>query len=68
MKKNEMRQLSTEELEARVGDWQEDLFRAKCNKTIGQATNPLRIRTIRREIARAKTIISEINRNAAEQS
>ncbi len=68
MKKNEMRQLSTEELEARVGEWREDLYRAQCNKTIGQATNPMQIRTMRRQIARAKTIISEINRTAAEQS
>lgn len=68
MKKNEMRQLSAEELEARVGEWQEDLYRAKCNKTIGQATNPMQIRTMRRQIARAITIISEISRNAAEQS
>jgi len=66
MKANEMRQLSAEELEARVTEWQEDLFRARCNQAIGQATDAMQIRTMRRKIARAKTLIHETQQHAAE--
>ena len=63
----EMRQLSPDELGARVTQWQEELFRMRCNQAIGQTTNPSAIRTMRRQIARAKTIINEKQRNAASQ-
>ncbi len=68
MKIDEMRQLSSEELGARVADWQEELFRAKCNKVIGQLTDTTRIRIMRRQIARAMTIVNEMNRNAPDEA
>ncbi len=68
MKLSEMRQLSSEELGARVVEWQEELFRAKCNKVIGQLTDTTRIRIMRRQIARAMTIIHEMNRNAPDEA
>jgi large subunit ribosomal protein L29 len=67
MKTNEMRQLTSEELAARVGEWQEDLYRARCNKVIGQLTDTTRLRVLRRQIARAKTLIHEMMRDAAKQ-
>lgn len=68
MKVNEMRQLSSEELGARVADWQEELFRAKCTKVMGQLTDTTRIRIMRHQIARAMTIINEIKRNAPDEA
>ena len=68
MKINEMRQLSAEELTGRVAEWQEDLFRARCNQVIGQNTDSSRLRIMRRQIARARTLINEMTRNAPEQS
>ncbi len=68
MKINEMRQLSSEELGARVADWQEELFRAKCTKVIGQLTDTTRIRIMRHQIARAMTIINEMKRNAPDEA
>lgn len=68
MKVNEMRQLSSEELGARVSDWQEELFRAKCTKVIGQLTDTTRIRIMRHQIARAMTIINEMKRNAPNEA
>ena len=67
MKTNEMRQLSGDELTARVGEWQEDLYRARCNKVIGQVTDTTRLRLLRRQIARAKTLIHEMMHDAAKQ-
>lgn len=68
MKVNEMRQLSSEELGARVADWQEELFRAKCTKVIGQLTDTTRIPIMRHQIARAMTIINEMKRNAPDEA
>jgi ribosomal protein L29 len=62
-----MRQLSAEELNVRVAQWQEELFRMRCNQTIGQNTDTSRIRVMRRQIAQAKTIINEMQRHAASQ-
>ncbi|HEX9842668.1 MAG TPA: 50S ribosomal protein L29 [bacterium] len=67
MKVTEMRQLSAEELNVRVAQWQEELFRMRCNQTIGQNTDTSRIRVMRRQIAQAKTIINEMQRHAASQ-
>jgi len=67
MTATEMRQLNPVELNARVGEWQEELFRMRCNQSIGQTTNTSTIGTMRRQIARAKTIINEMERNAASQ-
>lgn len=66
MKVIEMRRLSAEELQARVTGWQEDLFRSRCNQKIGQVTDTMQIRRMRRQIARAKTLINEMQQHAAE--
>ncbi len=62
----DMRALSAEELNARVGGWEEELFRARSNKVVGQLNNPNIITSLRRTIARAHTIIKEAGSNAAE--
>ena len=67
MKPSEMRQLSAEELGVRVTQWQEELFRLRCSKAIGQGGDTNRLRTMRRQIARAQTILSEMQRHAASQ-
>ena len=67
MKPIEMRKLSADELAARVGDWQQELFRMRCNQVIGQGTDTSRQKAMRRQIARAKTIIAEMQRHAASQ-
>ncbi len=68
MKALDMRQLSGEELSARVAEWEEELFRMRCNKVIGQLTDTARVRSMRRQIARAKTLINEKKRDAASQA
>jgi len=67
MNASEMRQLNAEELKARITEWQEALFRMRCNQSIGQTTNVSAIGDMRRQIARAMTIINEMERNAASQ-
>lgn len=59
MKATEMRTLSPDELATKVTGWEEELFRARCEKVVGQLTATHTIPDLRRTIARAKTILSE---------
>ncbi|MBC7341463.1 MAG: 50S ribosomal protein L29 [Clostridia bacterium] len=59
MKPEEIRELSNEELERKVEDLKEELFNLRFQMATGQLDNPLRIREVRRDIARVKTILRE---------
>ena len=59
MRAAEIRRLSPEELTQRLDDSADDLFRLRFQLISGQLQNHRRIRQIRREIARIKTIIRE---------
>jgi large subunit ribosomal protein L29 len=63
MKANELRDLTVDELRARLSDEQEALKHLQFNKAVaGQVENPARIKSHKREIARLKTIIHEKER------
>jgi len=55
----EMRNLSRAELAGKLAGWEEELFRARCNKAVGQLTQSHTIRALRRTVARAKTLLNE---------
>ncbi len=59
MRISEMRQLSLEELKAKVLDSKDSLFRLKFQLNSGQLQNYKKISQTRREIARLMTIIRE---------
>ena len=59
MKATEMRILSADELAGKVTAWEEELFRARCEKVVGQLTATHAIPDLRRRIARGKTILTE---------
>jgi large subunit ribosomal protein L29 len=56
MKAAELRDLSDEELRGRLRELQEELFNLRFQLATGQIENVSRIRTVRRDIARLKTI------------
>jgi large subunit ribosomal protein L29 len=56
MKAAEVRDLSDEELRAKLRELQEELFNLRFQLATGQIENVGRIRTVRRDIARLKTI------------
>jgi large subunit ribosomal protein L29 len=56
-KKDDFKELSLQELKAKVSSLKEELFKHKVKKTTGQLANPLVIRHLRRKIARAITIL-----------
>ncbi|TDT70671.1 LSU ribosomal protein L29P [Hypnocyclicus thermotrophus] len=59
MKAAELRNLETQELITKSKELKEELFNLKFQLSLGQLTNTAKIREIRREIARIKTIIKE---------
>ncbi|ADG81190.1 50S ribosomal protein L29 [Thermincola ferriacetica] len=59
MKAKEIRELSTEELVRKVDDLKDELFKLRFQLATGQLENPMRIREVRRSIARVKTILRE---------
>ena len=59
MKANEMRDKSTEELQAQLVSLKKDLFFLRMQHATNQLDNPLKIQTVKKDIARVKTIIRE---------
>ncbi len=59
MKAAEVRRLSLEELNQRLGDSADDLFRMRFQLISGQLQNTMALKQIRQEVARMKTIIRE---------
>jgi large subunit ribosomal protein L29 len=59
MKAVELRTLSVEELKKRLADEQQSLAHLKFQLSTSQLENPLKVRTVRRDIARLKTAIRE---------
>ena len=59
MKPNEIRNLTTEEIEVEVAKRREELLDLRFQAAVGQASNPRRIREAKREIARLMTIAAE---------
>ena len=60
-----LREATTDELEAEVRQLREQLFKLRWQAAGGQADNPMKIRTVRRDIARRLTVIGERERQQA---
>ena len=59
MKSDELRTLSTEELEIRLEENREELENLRFQQTLQQVENPLRIRHLKKEIAQILTVLRE---------
>ena len=60
MKASELKDLSVEELKKKITDFKGELFSLRFQVVTGQLGNPMRIKEVRHNIARAKTILREI--------
>ena len=58
-KKDEILNLSAEELDTKLVELREEMENLQLQKATHQLTNPLRIRSVRRDIARIMTLINE---------
>ena len=61
MKSNvrELRDLSPEELTAKTAELKKEQFNLRVQQAMGQIENPMRLKTLRRDIAKTKTILRE---------
>ncbi len=60
----ELRDLSSEELQAKESDLKKELFNLRVQQAMGQIENPMRLRHLRKEIARTKTVLREKHERA----
>ena len=65
MKAPEVREMTTLELENKLSDLKKELFALRFQLAVNQLENPTRLKAVKKDIARVKTIIRE--RSAAEQ-
>ncbi|MEF2248222.1 MULTISPECIES: 50S ribosomal protein L29 [unclassified Paenibacillus] len=59
MKASDIRNLTSVEIEQKIAGFKEELFNLRFQLATGQLDNPTRIRDVRKEIARAKTVLRE---------
>jgi large subunit ribosomal protein L29 len=59
MRADEMREMSADDVQARIRDLEEEQFRLKFRSATEPLEDPLRLRVIRRDIARLKTVLRE---------
>lgn len=59
MRVSEIRVLSDQDIIKKLDDLKEELFNLRFRSAVGQLENPMRIRTVRKTIARVKTVQRE---------
>ena len=59
MKVHEIRGLNVDELNGKVKDLQDQVFRLRIQKAMGHLDVPLKLREVRRDLARVKTVLRQ---------
>jgi large subunit ribosomal protein L29 len=62
MRAEEVREMTSDDIRSRVAELEEERFRLRFRSATEPLENPLRLRTIRKDIARLKTVLSERER------
>ncbi|NLB42365.1 MAG: 50S ribosomal protein L29 [Clostridiales bacterium] len=66
MKANQFRDMSQDELNQNLTEFKSELFNLRFQLATGQLENPMRIREVKKNIARVKTILRERELKALE--
>ena len=56
MKASEIRKLSAKELDAKLLELKDELFKLRFQQAVNQLDNPMRISAVKKDIARIKTV------------
>lgn len=62
MTAEEIREMTADDIKSRVTELEEERFRLRFRSATEPLENPLRLRTIRKDIARLKTVLGERER------
>ena len=60
MKAKEIKALSPSELDAKLTELKDELFKLRFQQAINQLDNPMSISAVKKDIARVKTVIRDI--------
>ncbi|MCR5141731.1 MAG: 50S ribosomal protein L29 [Ruminococcus sp.] len=63
MKASEFKDLSVAELEQKLAELKQELFNLRFQHAVNQLENPMRMKAVKRDIARVKTVLRS-NENA----
>ena len=61
MKATELRDMTTEQLNEKLGELKEELFNLRFQLAVNQLDNPHKITDVKRDIARVMTVLREKN-------
>ena len=64
MKTKEIREMSLVELNQKLGDLKAELFNLRFQLAVNQLDNPMRIKAVKKDIARINTVIREMELKA----
>jgi large subunit ribosomal protein L29 len=64
MKMKELRELNKEELLQKLDEMKEEMFNLRFQKAMNRLENSMRIKVIKKDIVRIKTLITEIDNNS----
>ena len=66
MKASEIRKLSAGELDAKLLELKDELFKLRFQQAVNQLDNPMRISAVKKDIARIKTVQRDIELHGTE--
>lgn len=66
MKASELKALSAADLDAKLAELQDELFKLRFQQAINQLENPSRISAVKKDIARIKTIQRDVELHGTE--
>ena len=66
MKASEIRKMSAKEIDTKLHDLKDELFKLRFQQAINQLDNPMRINAVKKDIARIKTVQRDIELHGAE--
>ncbi|MBI5234658.1 MAG: 50S ribosomal protein L29 [Deltaproteobacteria bacterium] len=64
MKATELREMALGEIKTKEAELKKELFNLRMRHATNQLENPLKLRIVRRDIAKIKTVIAEKERSA----
>lgn len=59
MKMSELREMTNEELNLQLETFREEMFNLRFQQSTNRLENPMRLKSVRKDIARIKTLLTE---------
>jgi large subunit ribosomal protein L29 len=62
MKIQELKELSADELRGKETELRDQLFKLRFQKSLGQLESPMKVKNVRRDIARIRTLLKALTK------